>query len=598
MMKKTYHYYKKNGTYHTFKKLDTKYKFINSHKEIKKIHSPHSYKEWIDNLESFSPINELAYTPLISIIMPTYNSNVVYLKQAIESVINQHYRFWELCIADDASNNQETIDLLKYFDKNFSNIRVKYRTSNGHISEASNTALAMSQGDYIAFLDHDDLLSPYALYEVVKVLNSEKRLKLIYSDEDKIDENNQRFEPHFKSGWNPDLLLSQNYINHLLVLKNELIEQLQGFRRGYEGAQDYDLLLRALKFVKQDEIFHIEKILYHWRAIKGSTALSANDKSYTTRAGVLALQNYFQDINASVTISKGLLENTYKVTYPLPTIQPLVSILIPTRNGYEILKTCIDSIIKNTKYNNYEIIIIDNQTTESKTLNYFRKLQSKYTNIQIIAYDYPFNYSAINNFAVANARGELVTLLNNDIEIISDHWLTEMVQHALRPEIGAVGAKLYFDNDTIQHAGVILGIGGVAGHAHKYFHRDDNGYFSRLKIIQNYSAVTSACLVIRRDIYLEVNGMDEKHLTVAFNDIDFCLKVREKGYRNLWTPYAELYHHESVSRGKEDNKEKKERFRNEVLFMQDKWGSILKEDFYYNYNLTNKHENFTLKYED
>jgi GT2 family glycosyltransferase len=285
-----------------------------------------------------------------------------------------------------------------------------------------------------------------------------------------------------------------------------------------------------------------------------------------------------------------LLPNTYKVNYPILN-QPLVSLFIPTRDGYDVLHKCINSILEKTAYQNYEIIVLDNETTCQRTLAYFEKIK-KHKNISILEYPYPFNYSAINNFGVKHAKGTIIGLINNDVEVISKGWLSEMLSHALRPEIGAVGAKLYYDNNSIQHAGVILGIGGVAGHSHKYFHKDEYGYFSRLKIVQNYSAVTGACLVVKKSLYEEVGGLDEENLTVAFNDVDFCMKLIDKGYRNLWTPYAELYHHESISRGSDESEEKKERFMKEVLFMKEKWKSRLKEDALYNRNLTNEHENF------
>jgi len=599
IVKKSYARYRRHGLNGMLERLDNEYKRAHPY-GVQRATSQHiAYMNWIRRNEEevhepLSPL-EYPYRPLISVIMPTYNSSPEFLKKAIDSVIGQSYDNWELCIADDASSNTQTLHLLNEYRDRHENVFVYFRSHNGHISKATNTALALARGEYVAFLDHDDMLAPHALKEVVRVLNSNPGLKLVYSDEDKIDEKDNRMEPNFKPGWNPEMFFSQNYISHLSVLKKEVVDKIGGLREGYEGAQDYDLLLRALREIGEGEIAHIEKVLYHWRAAEGSTALCPEQKEYTTEAGVKALRDFFQESERITDVERGLLPNTYKVSYPLPEEQPLVSLLIPTRDGYDILHKCVESILEKTRYENYEIIILDNQTTDPATLAYFEHLKRGHENITVLAYDKPFNYAAINNFGVRHARGEIIGLINNDVEVISQEWLTEMVQYALIPEIGAVGAKLYYSNDTVQHAGVILGIGGVAGHSHKHFPKESHGYFSRLKIVQNLSAVTGACLLLRKELFEEVGGLDEEHLAVAFNDVDLCLKIRAKGYRNLWTPYAELYHHESISRGAEDSEEKQARFQSEVLFMKDKWGGMLENDIYYNPNLTNQHENFGLK---
>ncbi len=597
IVKKSYARYKKHGVNGMLERLDREYNLLHPNR-IQRVTPPHiEYMNWIHKNEhsiydSFkSP--DYPYQPLLSVVMPTYNTSPKFLKKAIDSVINQSYGNWELCIADDDSTDEDTLHLLREYREKYDNIFVYFRSHNGHISKATNTALGLAKGEFVAFLDHDDMLAPHALAEVVKVLNANKDLKLIYSDEDKIDEEENRYDPHFKSGWNPDMFFSQNYISHLTVLKKEVLDRIKGLRVGYEGAQDYDLLLRSLSEIKESEIAHIEQILYHWRAILGSTALDASQKEYTAQAGLKALSDFFSNKDTDIEVHEGLAPGTYKVSYPLPLKQPLVTLLIPTRDGYDILSKCVESILAKTTYENYEIIILDNQTSDPETLEYFELLTAEHNNIRILEYDQPFNYSAINNFGVKHAQGEIIGLINNDVEVISDHWLSEMVQHALRPEIGAVGAMLYYDNDTIQHAGVIL-IGGVAGHSHKYFKRGSSGYFYRLKIVQNYSAVTAACLLVRRELYLEVGGLEEEHLKVAFNDVDFCLKLGEKGYRNLWTPYVELYHHESISRGSEDTAEKMARAEKEVSYMQKRWSEQIKADLYYNSNLTKKHENFSL----
>jgi GT2 family glycosyltransferase len=429
----------------------------------------------------------------------------------------------------------------------------------------------------------------------VEAINNNPQAKIIYSDEDKINLMGERVEPHFKSDWNPDLFFSQNYVSHLGIYQRELIEKIKGFRVGFEGSQDQDLLLRCLPHVQENEIIHVAKILYHWRVSEGSTALNAGEKSYTTDAGIKALEDYFAQLKLDVRVSEGVAPNLYRLYYPIPTPEPLVSLIIPTRDMLPVLQPCIRSILDKTTYQNYEIIILDNESIEEETLAFFEEIQKEDTRIKVLPYHYPFNYSAINNYAVEHVKGELIGLINNDIEVISPDWLTEMVSHALRPEIGCVGAKLYFDDDTIQHAGVIVGLGGVAGHSHKHFYRDAPGYFYRLRIVQNLSAVTAACLIIRKSIFEQVGGLEEQNLAVAFNDVDFCLKVRTAGYRNLWTPYAELYHHESKSRGAEDTPEKIARFNKEIAFMKTKWGNTLQIDPYYNQNLTLSREDFSMK---
>lgn len=591
---KSYARYKKHGWDGVVERIYKDYWKIFLY-ETNNIGIKSDYKKWIEtNEKDILKTKSLKLNPLISIVTPTYNTQKKYLQEMIESVISQTYTNWELCIADDASTTQETINLLKEYENRYKNIKVVYRKKNGHISEASNSSLALASGSYIAFLDHDDTLAPNALYEMVKKLNKNNSLKLIYSDEDKIDEDSKRHKPHFKSGWNPDMFFSQNYICHFVVLKKSIVDKVNGLRVGYEGSQDFDLLLRCLEYIDYKEIGRIQKVLYHWRAIKGSTAYGTEEKGYSHKAGLKAVRDYFHKRDINISVEDGMLPNTYKINYPIDNL-PLVTLLIPTRDGYDILYKCIESILEKTTYKNYEIIVLDNETICKKTLDYFQEI-NKYENITILRYPHPFNYSAINNFGVKHAKGELIGLVNNDVEVISENWLTEMVSHAMRKDIGAVGAKLYYGNGSIQHAGVILGVGGVAGHSHKYHKEDKSGYFLRLKIVQNYSAVTAACLVVKKDLYEEVDGLDEENLKVAFNDVDFCLKLQEKGYRNLWTPYAELYHHESISRGSEDNLQKTQRFNKEVDYMLRRWKDILDNDTYYNENLSKVYEDFSLNF--
>lgn len=562
-----------------------------------------SYKEWIEIIEKPglpTPEKiELTFAsfknkPLISVVMPVYNTDEEYLCACIDSILAQSYPQWELCIADDASPQPHVRRMLEAYAAKDDRIRVVFRPKNGHISHASNSALEIARGEYVALLDHDDALPVHALYFMVQAINEHPDAQVIYSDEDKLDQNGERFDPHFKSDWNPDLFFSQNYVSHLGVYRRELLNRINGFRPGVEGSQDQDLLLRCLPHVRHDQIIHIPRVLYHWRMVQGSTALASGEKSYTTDAGIRALHDYFAIENSRVNVSAGLVANTYRVRWPLPENEPLVSLLIPTRDRRSLTETCIRSILNLSTYKNYEILILDNGSVEMETLEFFEKIQKEDLRVRVLRYDQPFNYSAINNFGALHARGEVIGLVNNDIEVISPEWLSEMLSQALRPDIGCVGAKLYYSNDTLQHGGVICAIGGVAGHSHKYFPRESPGYFSRLLLTQNLSAVTAACLLVRRTVFEQVGGLDEENLAIAFNDVDFCLKVRDAGYRNLWTPYAELYHYESISRGIEDTPEKQDRFRGEVEFMQTKWGAALKSDPYYNINLSQTREDFSL----
>lgn len=560
------------------------------------------YAEWVrtfddlgadDRQKIANHIYILSYRPLISILLPVYNTPEKWLRLAIESVRTQLYTNWELCIADDASTDPAVRPLLEEYRTLDPRIRVTFRAKNGHISAASNSALELATGDFVALLDHDDELTPDALYMIAVELNRYPDADIVYSDEDKIDEDGCRYQPFFKPDWNPDLLFSQNYICHLTAYRRSLVSNVGGFREGLEGSQDYDLCLRCSAVSSAARIRHIRKVLYHWRAIKGSTAVSPSQKSYAENAGITALKDHFARIDPRIEVSRGERSSTYLITYPLPPIPPLVSIIIPTRDSVKVLKTCVSSILKKTSYKHFELIIVDNQSTEPEAIRYLAEL-GRDTRVRIVPYDAPFNYSAINNFAVRQAEGDVVCLCNNDLEVISPDWLTAMVRHAVRPEIGAVGAKLFYPDGRIQHGGVVLGLGGVAGHAFQGSPKDYVELWGRLILPQGISAVTAACLVIRKEIYTEVGGLDEEHLAVAFNDIDFCLKVREAGYRNLWTPLAKLYHHESYSRGCDDTPEKKARFEKEVVYMLQRWGAHLFTDPYYNPNLTLEAADFSL----
>lgn len=532
-----------------------------------------------------------AVRPLISVVMPTYNPNPAWLVEVIESVRQQIYPHWELCIADDCSSDAAIRPILERYQREDSRIKVVFREQNGHISAASNSAIAIASGDWIALLDHDDLLSEQALFWVAEAINQVPDVRLIYSDEDKIDADGQRFGAYFKTDWNRPLFYSHNMISHLGVYHAELLREIGGFQVGMEGSQDYDLALRCIERIEDRQIHHIARVLYHWRVHGDSTAMSGDAKPYAQLAGERALKAHFarRGVDAGVQLVQG----GYRVRYALPAQPPLVSLIIPTRNGLDLLRTCVQSILALTTYPRYEILIVDNGSDDLATLDWLAGVQRD-QRVRVLRDDRPFNYSALNNGAARHARGEVLGLLNNDLEVITPDWLDEMVSHALQPGTGAVGARLWYPDNTLQHAGVIVGLGGVAGHAHSRMLRHHSGYFGRASLLSAFSAVTAACLVIRKSIFEEVGGLNEVELEVAFNDVDFCLRVRELGYTNLLTPYAELYHYESATRGLDDTAEKSARFGREVQYMMQRWAPLLQHDPAYSSNLSLRHGDFSL----
>ena len=535
-----------------------------------------------------------AYKPLISVVMPCYNPKPKWLKEAIESVLCQIYPYWELCIADDASTDLAIRPILEDYCRRDTRIKVIFHSANSHISAASNSALELATGEYVALLDHDDLLAEPALFWVAEAINRRPNAGLVYSDEDKITESGQRFEPYFKCEWNYDLFLSQNMFNHLSTYRAELLRKIGGFREGFEGSQDYDLSLRCIEQLEASQIVHIPRVLYHWRAHSDSAAMFAQAKPYAYKAATRALNEHLARKGVFGRADQLPERSFYRVRYALPEPAPLVTLIITTRNGLGLLRQCLASILENTDYPNYEILIVDNGSDDPRTISYFDNI-SRDPRIHILRDDSPFNFSALNNSAVKAARGKLVGLINNDIEVINGEWLSEMVSTALQPGVGAVGARLWYPNYTLQHGGIVLlGTEKVAGHSHKRLARGGHsGYCGRAILQQSFSAVTAACLVIRRSVFLEVGGFDEENLAVAFGDVDFCLRVREAGYRNVWTPYAELYHHESATRGYEDTPAKQARFAAEVRYMQSRWGNLLDNDPAYSPNLTLEREDFS-----
>jgi GT2 family glycosyltransferase len=416
---------------------------------------------------------------------------------------------------------------------------------------------------------------------------------LFYSDEDKIDADGRRFDPYFKPDWDPDLVLGQNYVCHFTMARTELVRALGGFRAGYEGSQDHDLVLRCAERLEPAQIVHVPRVLYHWRAIAGSSALARDAKDYASAAGAKAIAGHLDRKHPGAAVEE-LPHGHYRVRWPLPARLPMVSLVVPTRDKAELLRTCVEGILSRTTYPEFEIVVVDNQSSDPETLAYLAAI-GRLGRVRVLRYDAPFNYSAINNWAVQRCDGDVIGLVNNDTEVITAGWLEEMVSQAVRPDVGAVGAMLYYPNDTIQHAGIVLGVHGVAAHAYAGRVRQYPGQCGRARVAQSVSAVTAACLLVRREVFAEVGGLDES-LAVAFNDVDFCLRVAAAGYRNVWTPFAELYHHESATRGAEDSPAKLARFNREVDRMTARWGDLLRQDPYYNPNLTVTGDAFDLAF--
>lgn len=553
---------------------------------------PFDYIEWLVKNETITATDIAAmqraaaaweYRPKFSLIMPVYNTPEQLLRDAIDSVIAQAYPNWELCIADDCSPLPHVRRILDEYAMRDYRIKIIYREQNGHISEASNSALAIATGEWYALMDHDDLLTPHALYCMAHAIVYNPDVKLLYSDEDKINQAGQREGAYFKSDFNLELFRSHNLISHFGVYHRSLLDEVGEFRGEFNGAQDYDLALRCIEVLRPEQIHHIPRVLYHWRIVEGSTALSNEEKPYAMLAGERALNEHYRRLKINARAE--LIDFGYRTHYHLED-EPLVSIIIPTRNAMNLVKQCISSLVAKTTYENYEIILVDNGSDDPEALAYFDALEI-HPRVFVIRDERPFNYSALNNNAANHSNGDVLILLNNDTEIISPDWLETMLGHVMQPDVGAVGAKLLYPDDTVQHAGVVMGLGGLAAHVHHRFGRNDRGYFGRLALANEYSAVTAACLAVRKEHFFAVGGLNETELTVAYNDVDLCLKLMKKGLRNIYTPFAEIYHHESATRGGEhESLEKRERFAREKAFMLAEWGEIIRYDPTYNPNLT------------
>ena len=552
------------------------------------------YPKW-QRLQTRSPTQRLPHHPLISVILPTYNTPSALLKAAIESVIDQSYPDWELCIADDASTEPHVRELLTQYPDQDDRIKVTFRSENGHISACSNSALALATGEFVALLDHDDLLSPDALYEVAALINQHPEADLIYSDEDMINSRGRRIKPVFKPDWCPDSFLSRMYTCHLGVYRRSLLTRISGFRVGYEGSQDYDLVLRFAEHTPH--IFHIPKILYHWRIHPTSSATNTTAKPYAYEAGRKAIHDAIHRRNEPGQVLEtpgypGLYTVRYEISDPKP-----VSIIIPTRDLAPMLDRCLMSITQFTTYPHYEIILIDNGSQEPSTFKLFDRWQEKLGDrLRILPLDIPFNYPRLNNYGVQQSKSEYLLFLNNDTEIISPDWITGMVEQAQRSSIGAVGARLLYPDNTIQHAGIIAGIRGGVGHGHRYYPSTATGYMNQIKTVSNYSAVTAACLMCRRDLFNAVGGFDES-FAVDGNDVDLCFKFLDAGYRNIYLPHVTLYHHESKSRGYNDTVEKRSRGREERDRLTRKWRLVIDHDPCYSPNLSRQDGNYSLRIE-
>jgi O-antigen biosynthesis protein len=562
-----------------------------------------TYAEWVAHNDPHTPadfaairrhISLFKIKPLISVVMPTYNTGETVLCEAITSVIDQLYLNWELCIADDASTNPRTWQVLEEFAAADSRIKIVRRQENGHICHASNSALALAIGDFVALMDHDDRLPVHALYEVAAEINAHPDVDLIFSDEDKFDDAGFRSNPYFKPGWDPELLLSQNVVSHLGVYRRSILTEIGGFRPGFEGSQDYDLTLRFSERTTADRIRHIPTVLYHWRQGGEASSFSESQLRKCAEGAQRAVSGHLERTGvtgASVTVRDDM-PGWIKVERRVPAELPKVSVIIPTRDRADLLAACLEGLLYKTDYNNLEVLIVNNGNVEHATFALFERMAND-KRVKRIDIGAPFNYSLFNNRAVSVATGEILVLLNNDTEVIEAGWLKVMVAQAIRPEVGAVGARLLYRNGRVQHAGVIVGAGcsptgkcGVANHILQGSKRENPGYFGVLFLAHEVSAVTGACLAVRRSVFEEVGGLDEEALTIAFNDIDLCLKIRDRGYKIIWTPLAELYHHESASRGQDTDSKKRERFEREIATMFARWGKILASDPYYNPNLS------------
>jgi glycosyltransferase involved in cell wall biosynthesis len=558
--------------------------------------SERSYEEWVAAYDSLDDacrrrirdrVAQLAHPPLISVLMPVYDPPITYLRAAVESVLSQLYPHFELCIADDASSDPVVRGVLDEFASQDPRVKVVHRPTNGHVSAATNSALELATGDYVAFLDHDDTIAEHALAAMAVAICETPDAGLLYSDEDKLDTDGRRSTPYFKPDWDPLLLLSQNYACHLCVIRRDLVEEVGGLREGYEGAQDWDLILRVTERLRPEQIVHLPHVLYHWRRHPGSTTLGQSVKPYAAGAATRAIEDHLRRRQTPGAVRELGRLGLQSVRWELPAQLPLVSIVVPTKDS-ELALRCLESVVSHTTYPSYEVLVVDNGARDTEAIE---RLAGSDLPIRLLRDDRPFNFSALNNRAVGQARGEVVCLLNDDTEVLTGDWLEEMVAQLAQPGVGVVGAKLYYPDGRLQHVGVVLGLGGgegpgIAGHVFVGADRNFYGYSGNTVVPRRPSAVTAACMCTRRQVWDELGGLDEDNLAVSFNDVDYCLRARAAGWAVVWTPWAGLIHHESVSRGDDFAPDNLPRSRRETRFMLERWGDLLQNDPAYNPNLT------------
>lgn len=553
------------------------------------------YAQYIPNQEELDRQRKVIWknAPKISIVVPAYRTPGKFLEDMLNSLERQTYKNWELCLANGSPEDEDMTRILEKYAHRDSRIHYKNLEKNLGIAENTNEAFAMVSGDFAGLLDHDDILPPNALYEIADYLVKHPHIEAVYTDEDKVTTDlSEHFQPHLKPDFNLDLLRSNNYICHFFVVKREIIHKIGGFCKEFDGAQDYDFIFRCVE-AAEGRIGHVPEILYHWRTHKSSTADNPASKMYAFEAGKRAIEAHLQRSGVQGKVTHTMDLGFYRVTYPVKE-EELISIIIPNKDEKETLEKCICSIREKSTYHNYEILIVENNSTSPEIFKYYTKLE-KEKDIRILRWKGEFNYSAINNFAVKAARGKYLLFLNNDITVISPDWLQEFLSNCQREEVGAVGARLYYPDDTIQHAGCVIGIGGIAGHMFVNMKRERTGYLHKAAIQQDLSAVTAACMMMKREAFERAGGFTEK-LAVAFNDVDLCLKVRQAGYLIVYNPWVEMYHMESKTRGAEDDPRKVRRFQSEIEYMRSHWISILKNgDPYYNKNLSLTKWNYSLR---
>ena len=573
---------------------------VKSRHKLAGLDNDYDYGEWYDltkpTQEELAAQREakFAFRPLLSVVIPAYKTPERYLREMLDSILEQTYDNWEVCLADGSPKGQSLERILKKYAQKDPRIRYQILGENLGIAGNTNAALQMASGDFVILADHDDTIPPHAFYEVAKTVNEHPDCQVIYSDEDKLDMDGRAlFDPHFKPDFNPDLLTSVNYICHLFVVRRDLLEQVGGFRQEFDGAQDYDFIFRCTEAA--GEICHIPKVLYHWRCHQGSTSSNPESKMYAFEAGARAIMAHYERMGIKAEkVEKGVDYGIYRSRFAIQG-EPLISVIIPNKDHSGDLDTCVRSLMERSTYQNLEFVVVENNSTDPATFAYYEKMQKEHPNFRVVTWKEGFNYSAINNFGASFAKGEYFLLLNNDTELIEPDSIREMLGFCQREDVGIVGARLLYGDDTIQHAGVVVGFGGIAGHTFIGLHKAENSYFHRAMCAQDYSAVTAACMMTKASVFRQVGGLSTE-LAVAFNDIDYCMKVRALGKLVVYAPYACLYHYESKSRGLEDTPEKVERFNREVAMFIKKWPDIIMHgDPYYNPNLTLRKSNFALR---